>query len=84
MSAQRVRRVRELRAALATPTVMTRADERISGLGSSRNGPFGPRILKLFSRTDPGFTAQILALPNSGAAGEGMKMLLPDIVFHSA
>ena len=44
--------VRELLAALATPTVMAsarasrrrqgqRADERISGRGNSRNGPFG-------------------------------------------
>ena len=39
-----VGRVRELRAALATPSVMARADERISGLGSRRNGPFGRRI----------------------------------------
>ena len=57
-----VRGVRELRAALATPTVMAslrasrrrqgrRADERISGRGSSRNGPFGRGILKLFCRT---------------------------------
>jgi Protein of unknown function (DUF3040) len=47
-------RVRELREALATPTVMARprasrrrdrrADERISGRGSSRYGPFGRRI----------------------------------------
>jgi hypothetical protein len=44
-----VGRVRELRAALATPTVMATADERISGLGGSRNGPFGRRILKSFS-----------------------------------
>jgi hypothetical protein len=39
-----VGRVRELRAALATPSVMARADERISGLGGRRNGPFGRRI----------------------------------------
>jgi hypothetical protein len=39
-----VRLVRELGAALATPTVRASADERISGRGSSRNGPFGRRI----------------------------------------
>ena len=39
-----VRRVRGLRATLVTPAVMARADERISGRGSSRNGPFGRRI----------------------------------------
>ena len=39
-----VRRVRGLRASLVTPTVMARADERISGRGSSRNRPFGRRI----------------------------------------
>ena len=39
-----VRRVRGLRATLVTPTVMARADERISGRGSSRNRPFGRRI----------------------------------------
>jgi Protein of unknown function (DUF3040) len=39
-----VGRVRELQAALSTPSVMARADERISGLGSRRNGPFGRRI----------------------------------------
>jgi hypothetical protein len=36
-----VRRVRELRAALTTPTVMASADERIGWRGNSRNGPFG-------------------------------------------
>ena len=50
-----VGRVRELRAALATPTVMARADESISGLGSSRNGPFGRRILKAFLPNGPWF-----------------------------
>jgi hypothetical protein len=68
----------------ATPPVRAAADERISGLGSSRNGPFGRRILKLFSRTDPGFTVQVLARPNSGTAGGEMKVLLPDPVSHSA
>jgi Protein of unknown function (DUF3040) len=50
-----VRRVRGLRATLVTPTVMARADERISGRGSSRNGPFGRRILKAFLSNGPGF-----------------------------
>jgi hypothetical protein len=50
-----VRRVSELRATLATPTVMARADERISGRGSSRNGPFGGRILKAFLSNGPWF-----------------------------
>jgi hypothetical protein len=55
-----VRWVRELRAALATPTVMAslrasrrrqgrRPEERISGRRNSRNGPFGRGILKAFS-----------------------------------
>ena len=59
-----VRRVRELRAALATPTVMASlrasrrrqrqpADERIRGRGDSRNGPFGRGILKSFSPNGP-------------------------------
>lgn len=48
-----VRRVRGLRAALVTPTVRARADERISGRGSSRNGPFGRRILKAFLSNGP-------------------------------
>jgi hypothetical protein len=39
-----VRRVRQLRATLAAPTVMAGPDERISGRGSSRNGPFGRRF----------------------------------------
>ena len=59
-----VGRVRELREALATPTVMAslrasrrrrdrRADERISGRGNSRNGPFGRGILKSFFPNGP-------------------------------
>ena len=88
-----VRRVRELRETLVT--VMAglrassrrqdrRADERISGRGDSRNGPFGRGFLKLFSGTDRGFALQILALPNSGTTGGDMKMLRQDIVLHSA
>jgi hypothetical protein len=50
-----VLRVRELRAALTTPTVLARADERISRRGSSRNGPFGRRILKAFPPNGPWF-----------------------------
>jgi Protein of unknown function (DUF3040) len=59
-----VRWVGELRAALATPTVVAslrasrrrqgrRADERISGRGNSRNGPFGRGILKSFIPNGP-------------------------------
>jgi len=59
-----VRWVRKLLAALATPTVMAslrasrrrpgrRADERISGRGNSRNGPFGRGILKAFLPNGP-------------------------------
>jgi Protein of unknown function (DUF3040) len=76
-----IHRVRELREALATPTVMAslralrrrqacRADERISGRGNSRNGPFGRRILKLFSRTDHGFTVQSLRVRIPARPGE--------------
>jgi Protein of unknown function (DUF3040) len=78
-----VRRVRELREALATPTVMAgpraswrrhgrRADERIGGRGNSRNGPFGRRILKAFSleRTvvSP-FTSLLCRIPVRPGAG---------------
>jgi hypothetical protein len=91
-----VRWVRELRAALATPTVTASlrasrrrrgrsADERISGRGNSRNGPFGRGILKaLLSRTDPDFTARIIARRSSGPARSELKLLLPDIVLPSA
>src|ERR1700678_562769 len=50
-----VLRVRELRVALATPTVLARADERLSRRGGSRNGPFGRRILKAFPSNGPWF-----------------------------
>jgi hypothetical protein len=71
-----VRRVRGLRATLVTPAVMARADERISGRGSSRNGPFGRRILKAFPSNGPAvsrFNPLRVRIPAR-----------PDIVLHSA
>jgi hypothetical protein len=90
-----LRAVRELRAALATPTVMAslrasrrrqrrRADERISGRGNSRYGPFGRRILKAFLSNGPWFHGSNPCASEFGDGRGGMKMLLPDIVRHSA
>jgi hypothetical protein len=72
-----VRRVRELRETLVTPTVMARlrasrrrqdrrADERISGRGDSRNGPFGLGFLKAFISNRPWFHASNLCAAEFG------------------
>jgi hypothetical protein len=90
-----LRAVRDLREALATPTVMAslrasrrrqrrRADERISGRGNSRNGPFGRRILRAFLSNGPWFHGSNPCASEFGDGRGGMKMLLPDVVRHSA